>query len=516
MKIGVFLQLMKTLFCNRPRLVIAGAKGGAGKTIATLGIICRLTEMGMKIAPFKKGPDYIDARWLGIASHIPCHNLDPFLMDKETIISSFLAHSNGYDISIIEGNRGIYDGVDIEGAASTAMLSKIIKSPVILTLDCTKITRTGAAIALGIKLFDPSVNIRGIILNKVAGERHRQLLIKSIEKYAQIPVIGTIPRLKKDPLPMRHLGVTPVDEHPDFIKELSELSKKFRDWVDIDAVLSIAKDVTPIEKESKHVKHIKNSLFINRVSQDEKKTAKLSDDTPDNLHTRPTAHKIRVGVLRDTAFQFYYPENIESIRRAGAEVIFIDAIKDTILPEVHCLYIGGGFPETQGKRLAENLALKHAIKKLIDEGLPVYAECGGFMYLGDKIIYNNAQYPMVGVINCDFKIERRPQGHGYTELTVTRPTPFHEIGMTIRGHEFHYSCPIWKGGKDTTIFSCKVKRGHGVDGEHEGILYKNIFATYTHIHALEQKDFGTRLIRAAQRFLSLYKLYNQSETTIND
>ncbi|OCC16467.1 Cobyrinic acid A,C-diamide synthase [Dissulfuribacter thermophilus] len=469
---------MDKQYLYTPRIVISAFRGGAGKTVASLGITRAIKDLGLKVSSFKKGPDYIDAKWLKLASGGPCYNLDPFLMDNETIKASFISRAQGADIAIVEGNRGLYDGVDIEGTSSTAELAKLINAPVIVILDCTKMTRTAAALALGLKNLDPDVKIKGIVLNHIVRARHERIVRQSIETYTGIKVLGVIPRFKKDPMPMRHLGVTPVEEHPDAENSISSVSKMIQENIDIDAVIDIAKSAGPLA--------LSDGLEAQSV-----------------FHCLTQPKRVRIGVLMDEAFQFYYPENLEALQKNGAQIEFISAINTPKLPDIDLLYIGGGFPETQAEKLSKNEAFKKSVKEAIENGLPVYAECGGLMYLGRSITHQGNTYPMVGAIDYDFLVEKRPQGHGYSILKVERPTPFYEEGFTLKGHEFHYSRPIKINTLQKSVLSCSVMRGHGFDGKEEGVLYKNLFATYTHVHALQQKDFGIRLTRVAASYSGL-------------
>jgi len=426
--------------------------------------------------PFKKGPDYIDAEWLSKAAKHPCFNLDPFLMDKETILASFVSRAQKGDIAIIEGNRGLFDGMDQEGSSSTAELAKLLKAPVILVVDCTKATRTIAALVLGCKAFDPELSIQGVILNRIGTQRHVKIVQSAIEKYTNIPVIGAIKRQKKDPLPMRHLGVTPTDEHPSVINTLDSLKDLINTSIDLDYVKKIAASAPSLPD-----KPLKGLIKLN-------KPKKCSSISP------------LIGIFRDAAFQFYYPENLEMLEKLGAKLVFINSLTQPHLPQVDALYIGGGFPETQAEKLANNHLLRQAVKAAIEAGLPVYAECGGLMYLGQHIIWNGKKYPMVGAINWDFMVGKKPVGHGYTILEVTKPNPFYAQGTILRGHEFHYSKPVPANPSLPTSFACKVQRGAGFIQNKEGIIYKNLFATYTHIHVLSSIQWAQSLVDAACSF----------------
>ncbi len=462
---------------NTPRIVISALKGGAGKTIVTLGIIGAWRRRGLEIVPFKKGPDYIDAGWMSQAAERSCYNLDPFLMPKETVLYSFHRRGQASDIAVVEGNRGLYDGVDQAGTCSTAELAKWLDAPVILVVDCTKVTRTAAAMVLGCLNFDPDLHIAGVILNHVARSRHEAIVTKTIEAYTGVKVMGVMPRMKGDPLPMRHLGVTPCEEHPEAVKALDKLSQIVSESVDLEALERVAKDAPSIKSPDFHA----SDSSVSRV--------KIQEARP------------RIGVLKDAAFQFYYPENLEALEAAGATVQFLNAMTDPFPTDLDGLYIGGGFPETQAVALSKNEAFRKGLLQAIEQGLPVYAECGGLMYLGEHIVWHDKAYPMVGAISWDFVLGRRPVGHGYSVIEVSSSrNPFFQKGTVLQGHEFHYSKPVPTKGQRPGELTCRVVRGHGFTGKQEGIVYKNLFGTYTHIHALERKDWGACLVRLAVEF----------------
>ncbi|MGQ9745746.1 MAG: cobyrinate a,c-diamide synthase [Dissulfurimicrobium sp.] len=456
------------------RLIVSAIRGGAGKTVLTLGLLRLWRNQGLKTAAFKKGPDYIDAGWMTLASHSSCYNLDPFLMQSDVIERSFLSRAKDADISLIEGNRGIFDGSDSKGSGSTAGLAKILRAPVILTLDCTKMTRTAAAVCLGCKAFDPDLNLAGVVLNQVAQGRHESVLRRAIEDEAGIKVFGALPRLKKDPLPMRHLGVTPWEEYPEAEQALDGLGQLIKDHVDTQGLLDVARNT--------------------------KDMAKCNTEANNPLFKKAPSYGLRIGVFRDAAFQFYYPENLEAIECAGANLVFLNAINDKVIPELDAIYIGGGFPETQAKALSANKEMLSEIKMRIEQGIPVYAECGGLMYLGAALVWNGKRYPMAGVFGWDFVVHERPVGHGYSTIEVVHANPFYSHGEVIKGHEFHYSKPIPADTGASGELTCKVIRGYGFDGTSDGICYKNCFGTYTHVHTLWQKDWGRRIVHAALKF----------------
>ncbi|MBC8200238.1 MAG: cobyrinate a,c-diamide synthase [Desulfobacterales bacterium] len=474
------------------RIIIAALRGGAGKTIISIGIIAAWTDLGKKVAPFKKGPDYIDAGWLALAAGRPCYNLDTFMIKEDQVLNSFLSHSINRDIAVIEGNRGLYDGLNVKGSTSTAELAKLLKAPVVLCIDCTKATRTMAAVVSGCMQFDPDVKIKGVILNRIAGPRHENILRKSIEHYCGVPVLGAVPKLAKQNFPERHMGLIPTPEHTwanDSIETASQTASKY---LDLDAIEKIANE----SAKSSIIQQPATSPPCSRPSRQATSPPKDSGGQP----------APRIGIIKDSAFQFYYPENIEALISLGAETVFISPFSDSAIPPVDALYIGGGFPETHAKELTEKVAFKQQLKSLAEDGLPIYAECGGLMYLGKELVLDGKSYPMADVLPVVFGLSKRPQGHGYTIIKVERENPYFKVGTEIRGHEFHYSLILkWFGDDNDLAFN--MKRGSGFINKKDGICYKNVLATYTHIHALGTPSWANALVQNAVS----YK--NKSKTT---
>jgi len=458
-----------------PRIVIAALRGGSGKTILSIGIIAAWKKLGKQVSSFKKGPDYIDAGWLALAAGRPCHNLDTFLIEKEHVLHSFIIHSLKCDISVIEGNRGLYDGIDLEGSTSTAELVKLLKAPVILCIDATKTTRTMAAAVLGCIKFDPDVKIKGVILNRVAGPRHEKILRKSIEYYCDIPVLGAVPKLDWQNFPERHMGLIPTPEHSwaqDSINDVSQIADRY---LDLDALAKVAQDAAAIPLSSNLRERIRHPRF-----------------TPTDIRNPET----RIGIIKDSAFQFYYPENIEALEAAGAETIFISPLSSDTIPPVDALYIGGGFPETHARQLAQNIKFREQLKSLAEDGLPIYAECGGLMYLGEELVLDKNSYPMAGVLPVVFGFSKKPEGHGYTIVTVEEQNPYFKVGAQLKGHEFHYSRVLdWRGDDKDLVFA--MKRGTGFINKRDGVRYKNVLATYTHLHALGTPYWAESMVRNA-------------------
>ncbi|NNG01424.1 MAG: cobyrinate a,c-diamide synthase [Desulfobacteraceae bacterium] len=463
---------------KHPGIVISALRGGSGKTILTVGIIAALRKLGNRVAPFKKGPDYIDAGWLSLAAGRPCYNLDSFLIDSRTLLSLFHQHTVNTDLAVIEGNRGLYDCIDIKGETSTAELAKLLKLPVLLCIDGTKTTRTMAAVVSGCRQFDAQVTLSGVILNRVAGPRHEKILRDSIEHHCGVPVVGSLPKLGGHTFPERHMGLVPTPEHEwadPAIRQMAEIAAKY---VDLEKIRTIARR--------------------------DAGTLQVRKDAPENLDPTqrpvvPTSGRPKIGVVRDSAFQFYYPENIEALSDNGAELVFISPLAQRDFPDLDALYIGGGFPETHAAELAENTQFRNRIKSLADAGLPIYAECGGLMYLGESLVLEGKTYPMCGIFPVVLGLSKKPRGHGYTLIRVIRDTPFYRTGDHIKGHEFHYSYVLeWTGEPPGLAFD--MLRGTGCDRKKDGLTYKNVLATYTHIHALGTPAWAHAMVRNAVNY----------------
>jgi len=462
------------------RIIIAALRGGSGKTILSVGLIAAWKKLKKSIAPFKKGPDYIDSGWLALAAGRPCYNLDTFLLEPLQIVQSFQTHILKGDIAVIEGNRGLYDGIDLAGSTSTAELAKLLQTPVLLCVDCTKITRTMAAVITGLIRFDPEVMIKGVVLNRVAGSRHERILRDNIEHYCGIPVLGAIPKLATQIFPERHMGLVPTPEHGWAGKSIDAAARIAIEHIDLDAIYELTRDLPQLDAGNR--------------SQRTADSGQRSEDSSQIISAE--AGRPQIGIIKDSAFQFYYPENLDALTAAGAETVFISPLSGKSLPELDALYIGGGFPETHARQLAANKSFRKQIKALAENGLPIYAECGGLMYLGEALVLGKKSFPMAGVLPVAFDFYPRPQGHGYTVVRVVNENPFYEIGTEIRGHEFHYSRVLkWSGDENELVF--RMQRGVGITREKDGICYKNVLATYTHIHALGTPQWAQALVRNA-------------------
>ncbi len=453
-----------------PRVLIAGLSGGGGKTLVSVGLLAAWRRRGRKVAACKKGPDYIDAAWLSRAAGTPCRNLDLFLMTPGSIVQSFAAAAAGVDTTVIEGNRGLFDGADAVGSYSTAELAKLLHAPVVLAVDCTKATRTVAALVLGCQRLDPAVPIRGVILNHVAGRRHESVLREAVEQTCQIPVLGALPNLARHPFPERHLGLVPPQEHAQLHDAVAGAARIAEAHLDVDAIWALAHRAPAFQAGAP-------------------------------APATASAALVRVGVFQDAAFQFYYPDNLEALVREGAQLVEISPLEDAALPDVDALYIGGGFPETAAAAIADNQTFRASVRHAIDAGLPVYAECGGAVFLGDRLEMDGHSYPMAGALPAVFGFGQKPQGHGYVELEALEPNPFFAVGESLRGHEFHYTYLETLDAADVT-FAFRVHRGHGFDGRRDGLCRRNVLASYTHLHACGTARWAPAVVAAAVRHCS--------------
>ncbi len=453
-----------------PRLMIAGISGGAGKTLVSMGLLLLLRKAGVEVRAFKKGPDYIDAAWLTWASGGPARNLDTYLMGPDGVCSSFLQHGTTDGINLIEANRGLFDGFDVQGTHSSAVLAEILTAPVVLVVNATKMTRSAAAVVLGCQKLDPNLSIRGVILNNVNGRRHEQVLRASIESICGVPVVGAIPKGTVNPVPERHLGLVPPPEHGGMAQIEVDLLKLVEGKIDLDAMMAIAHDAPALTSVARPSVHL------------------------------PDGRGLKIGCLHDSAFTFYYPENLEQIEQSGAELIRISALQAARLPEdLNALYIGGGFPETHAEALAANQSMLRSIRNAAKGGMPIYAECGGLILLARTLSWKGTRYNMAGVFPLDVEVFDTAQGHGYVELLVDKVNPFFPVGTTLRGHEFHYSriVPL----ADCGATACQVKRGTGCLQGRDALLVNNVWASYTHLHAVATPEWVQGLLAAAAKFV---------------
>jgi cobyrinic acid a,c-diamide synthase len=457
-----------------PRLLIAADGGSAGKTTLALGLLAAWRALGRSCAAFKKGPDYIDPAWLSLAAGRPCRNLDTYLMGEETALASFARHALSDGLNLIEGNRGLHDGVDARGSYSAAELAKLLASPTVVVIDCTKRTRTAAAVALGCRLLDAEVPVAGFILNRRGSSRQEGVARAAVEQATGLPVFGAVPKIAAPSIAERHLGLIPPQETDATAQALATAAEIVERHLDLDGLWRLAHQAPPLRPPSS------------------------SSSSPSSSFSSSPGP--RIGYFRDAAFHFYYPENLEALEALGARLAPIDSLRDPALPDdLDGLYIGGGFPEERAATLAANASMRASVRRASDAGLPIYAECGGLIYLGRRVIHRDQSHEMAGVFPVSFEIAARPQGHGYIEAIAGPGHPFLPAGTSVRGHEFHYSRPIeWRD--DEIPFALRLTRGHGFSDGRDGLVRRATFAAYAHVHALSETWWAPALVaRCARR-----------------
>jgi cobyrinic acid a,c-diamide synthase len=453
------------------RFLISAAHKSSGKTTISIGLAATLSSR-MTVQPFKKGPDYIDPLWLSVAAGRPCYNLDFFLSPDAELQAEFARHGHDAEVCLVEGNKGLYDGLDLEGSNSNAALARLLDLPVVLVLDARGMTRGIAPLILGYQAFDRTIRIAGVILNRLGGHRHESKLRAVIEHYTDVPVIGAVQEDAELALVERHLGLMPANETAQAGRHIAAIGERVAAQVDLDRLLALS--------------HTDICL------------------PPPTARARSTGRPVRIAIARDAAFGFYYADDLEALAAAGAEAIFFDTLKDSRLPPCDGLLIGGGFPECFLGELEANTALRADIRRAIEAGLPTYAECGGLMYLARSIEWKGRNAAMVGAIPGDIRMHDKPVGRGYVILEPNASHPWHAgDGVTasdpaadataLHAHEFHYSSlhNLPAGIR----YAYAVKRGHGIDGQHDGIVLHRLLASYTHLRATSRCDWPAKFVR---------------------
>jgi len=430
-------------------LFISAAHKSSGKTTVTLGLCRALRKRGERVQAFKKGPDYIDPIWHRLASGHPSYNLDFHMMDRAEITGLFQRHARQATVSIIEGNKGLYDGMDLEGSNSNAALAKQLKAPVVLVLDTQGMTRGVAPLILGYQSFDKDVRIAGVILNKVGGPRHEEKLRAVIERYTDVKILGAVRTDPRLAIVERHLGLVPGNEAEAAEERIEAIAARVAEQVDLDAVMALARTAPPLGATDEMV-----------------------------VQPHVAEPRLKLAYAQDRAFGFYYHEDLDTLRDAGVDLVRVDTLTNTALPACDGLIIGGGFPEMFAEGLAANAGLRGDIKHAVEAGLPVYAECGGLMYLSRSLSWDGPPYDMVGVVPGDVIMGSRPVGRGYAVLEETPDSLWPAQPQEIPAHEFHYS--HLENLPADLKFAYRVLRGHGIADSRDGYVYKRLLASYCH------------------------------------
>ena len=447
-----------------PRLFVSAAHKSSGKTTVSVGIAAALRARGLVVQPFKKGPDYIDPMWLTAAAGRDCCNLDFHTMGRAEIRAEFVRRCEGAGLALIEGNKGLHDGVSVDGADSNAALAKLLAAPVVLVVDTRGITRGIAPLLQGYRDFDPGVWIAGVILNQVGGARHEAKLVRAVQTYTDIPVLGAIGRSPELALSAAHLGLVPPVEIEEADDRVERVARRIEADIDLDRVRGIAA------------------------------RAEALDAGPASRHPAPRARDVRIAIARDAAFCFYYPGDLEALEAAGARLVPFDTLHDRAAPEADGIFIGGGFPERAMSALEANTPMRSSLRARIARGTPVYAECGGLMYLARRIRWNERVCEMVGAIPTDVVMHRRPRGRGYVVLEPTGDAPWTPLAKgPVHAHEFHHST-LENLAESDWRYAYRVRRGHGIDGERDGIVIGSLLASYGHLRDVEGCRWAERFV----------------------
>jgi len=447
-----------------PRVVLAGTNSGVGKTTLTMGLIAALKKRGLTIQPFKVGPDYIDPSYHTRVSGRYCRNLDAWMLAKDAVLELFERQAKLSDISIIEGVMGLYDGLKNKETGSSAHLAKMLKSPVILVMDAGSMSRSAGAVVLGYKEFDRGVDLRGVIVNNIGSRAHYDSIKTTIEKRTGLPVLGFLPKDKVLVLPERHLGLIPAGERgvlDSFIEKLSGLIEK---TIDIDRVIKISRQAEAFPRFTK-------KLFGGSQR----------------------AERVTIAIAKDEAFNFYYQDNLDILVDRGANLVEFKPLGDKRLPEgADGLYIGGGFPELFAGKLSRNISLKNDILKKAKGGMPIYAECGGLMYLAKEIIdFENKAYPMVGIFDASIKMALRLRALGYVTVEALKDNLLCDKGRDIKAHVFHWSYLDKSGGKEKYAYRVKKDKDNITS---DGLVKWNTLASYAHLHFGSDPELAGKFI----------------------
>jgi len=452
-----------------PRVILAGDRSSAGKTTISVGIMALLKEQGLTVQPFKVGLDYIDPSYHSMITGNMGGNLDGYLMSDRAVVETFVHSSGSADIAVIEGVRGLYEGLEsLSDVGSTAQIAKILRTPVILIVDAQSITRSTAAIVKGYREFDRGVNLRGVILNKIGSDRHADKARMAIEKYTGIEVLGAIPRSNAMKLTMRHLGSVPAREGASKVEGFDAKIEKI--------------------KES-----IRDNLNLKRIVEIAGEAPQIREQKPE-IFTSGETCGVRIGVALDEAFNFYYKDNIDLLQCKGAEIVHFSPVHDKTIPEVDGLIIGGGYPEIFASELADNGAMRRSIYEASRRGMPIYAECGGLMYLMRSLdVEDGSRYAMAGVFEGVASM-KHARTIGYVMGRFGTDTPIGQEGALFKGHEFHHSAitDLPPGTK----FACRLDRGTGICNGLDGIISQNTLASYTHLHAASYVPMSGKFVES--------------------
>ncbi len=482
-----------------PRLLLAAPMSGSGKTTITAGLIAALAARGLTVAPFKCGPDYIDPGYHALAAGRPCHNLDAWLIPPAQLPGVLARRGVGADLALIEGVMGLFDGyAGDDDTGSSAHVARLTGTPVVIVLDVRAMARTAAALVAGLRDFDLRVRVAAVILNRTGSPRHAQLVTTAIAESLGLPVLGALQRDDAIVLPERHLGLIPTAEPGRWQHWLAEVRARVEAGVDLDRLLELARTAPALSQGAGSRERGAGSR--DQGSGMQPSNLQLLPSAPQPLTPDPRPPTPVIAVARDEAFSFLYDENLDLLRAAGAAVVYVSPLRDASLPAgTGALYLGGGFPELYAAGLSANTAMRAAICAAAARGLPIYAECGGLMYLTEAVVdAAGASYPLLGLLPGRSVMTPRLT-LGYRTVRATADSWLWRAGETVRGHEFHYS--VWQDRPErlAPLYTC-LPDAFRPDERPEGAQWANILASYIHIHWLACPHVAGRFVAAARTF----------------
>ena len=450
---------------NIPRIVIAATQSGGGKTTLVTGLLAALRARGLTVQSFKVGPDYIDLGYHRLASGRTGHNLDTWLVPEARLAEIFARECAGADIAVIEGVMGLYDG-GRRGISSTAAIAKALDAPVLLVIDAKSVGASAAATALGFRVYDARLNLAGVLLNRLGSETHEEMIREAMAGI-DMPVYGVLRRDAALALPERHLGLTPVEENA-AAETVRAIGERVEAGLDLDSILKLARSAAP--------------MTIAEVKRAEK------------------AAPVRIGIARDEAFSFYYAASLAELEAYGAEIIAFSPLHDEALPEVDGVLIGGGFPEMFAAQLAENASMRASLCRAAEEGMPIYAECGGYMYLMQSLVdFDGVEHAMAGIFPARARMTEKLQMVGYVEAEQAVDTVLGSAGLLLHGHEFHFSVEETERAADLVRPFTFTKLRNGARYA-AGCVYKNVLGSYLHLHFAGCQTAAENFVEACRRW----------------
>jgi len=451
--------------------VIAGTSSGCGKTTVTLGLLRAFMQRNLCVQPFKIGPDYLDSGWHSAVSGIASRNLDAFMLPTSTLNGLFAKQMQHADVAVIEGVMGLYDGYGTDpNYCSSAAMAKQLGCPVILLVDGKAVSTSIAATVMGFQRFDPTLNIAGVILNRVNSDSHYQLLADAITRYCGLPVLGRLPVMADVELPSRHLGLVPAQEHSPQDERWQRLAQQIEETVNLDHLLALSR--------------------LNTLPQ----------GAAPAIADAALADGLTLALAEDEAFNFYYPDNLEMLEHAGVKIQRFSPLHDAKIPDCQMIWLGGGYPEVHAAKLAANSRMRESLQAAQQQHIPLYAECGGLMYLGETLTDSEGEtHAMCGVLPGHSQMGQRLTRFGYCEATAVQNTLLAKKGETLRGHEFHYS--DFNGPLPAALDCCKWRDGVAVSRWQGGVQQQATFASYLHVHFAQRANLLTPWLTLARNHL---------------